>query len=77
MDTAKIFKNGESQAIRIPKAYRLKGKEAHITKLGEALIILPKREGWDSLISSLDNFTNDFMNDREQPELENRESFFQ
>lgn len=77
MDTAKIFENGKSQAIRIPKAYRLKGKEAYITRVGDAIILLPKKNKWDSFISSLDKFTNDFMTERVQPEKENRERLFE
>jgi antitoxin VapB len=77
MDTAKIFENGKSQAVRLPKAYRLKGKEAFITKVGDAIILLPKKNKWDSLISSLDKFSDDFMAERTQPELEKRESLFE
>lgn len=77
METAKIFENGKSQAVRIPKAYRLKGKEAYITRIGDAIVLLPKKNKWDSLISSLDKFTADFMSERVQPELENRESLFE
>ena len=39
--TAKIFQNGRSQAVRIPKAFRLKGNEVRITKKGEKLILEP------------------------------------
>ncbi len=77
MDTAKIFQNGKSQAVRLPKTYRLKGKEAYITKVGDAIVLLPKKNKWDSLISSLDKFSDDFMSARMQPELENRESLFE
>jgi len=76
MDTAKIFENGKSQAIRLPKAYRLKGKEAYITKVGDAIILLPKKNKWDSLVSSLGKFSDDFMSERVQPELDERESLF-
>ncbi|MHB1688530.1 MAG: type II toxin-antitoxin system antitoxin VapB [Ignavibacteriaceae bacterium] len=77
METAKIFENGKSQAVRLPKAYRLKGREAYITKVGDAIILLPKKNKWDSLISSLDKFSEDFMSERIQPELENRERLFE
>lgn len=76
MDTAKIFTNGKSQAVRLPKAYRLKGKEAFITKIGDAIILLPKGEKWDSLISSLDLFSEDFMNERVQLKIDKRENIF-
>ena len=76
MDTAKIFINGQSQAVRLPKAYRLKGKEAFITKIGDAIVLLPKKGKWDLLLSSLDKFSDDFMAERIQPALENREELF-
>jgi len=73
MDTAKIFTNGQSQAVRLPKAYRLTGKETYITKIGDAIILHPQKEKWDSLFSSLDKFSDDYMSERNQPSLENRE----
>ncbi len=76
MDTAKLFNNGKSQAVRLPKAYRLKGKEAFITKIGDAIILIPKKERWNTLIGSLDKFSIDFMSERIQPELEKREELF-
>jgi len=76
MDTAKIFKNGQSQAVRLPKSYRLKGRETYITKIGDAIILLPKLEKWDLMFASLDKFSDDFMNERIQPDLEERENLF-
>ncbi len=77
MDTAKLFENGKSQAVRLPKAYRLKGKEAYITRIGDAIILLPKRNKWNSLLNSLDKFSSDFMSERDQPEMDNREKLFE
>lgn len=76
METAKLFDNGNSQAIRLPKKYKLKGKEAYITKVGDAIVILPKKENWSLLIASLNKFSDDFMTERIQPILENREDIF-
>lgn len=76
MDTAKIFTNGQSQAVRLPKAYRLKGKETYITKIGDAIILLPKLEKWDMMFASLHKFSDDFMTERSQPNLEEREELF-
>ena len=39
--TAKIFQNGRSQAVRIPKEFRLKGSEVRIIKRGDKLILVP------------------------------------
>lgn len=76
METAKLFENGNSQAIRIPKKYKLKGKEAYITMVGDAIVILPFRQKWGSLLGSLDKFSSDFLSDRIQPELESRDTIF-
>jgi len=72
MDTAKIFTDGQIQFVQLPKAYHLNGKEAFITQIGDTIVLLPKKEKWDSLFSSLDKFSDDFMTERKQPMLENR-----
>ncbi|NUN10218.1 MAG: antitoxin [Ignavibacteriaceae bacterium] len=76
MNTAKIFNSGNSQAIRLPKVFRLKGKEAYITKVGDALVILPKKKNWEQLFDSLHKFSDDFMKKRDQPETQEREAMF-
>ncbi|QQS38177.1 MAG: antitoxin [Ignavibacteriales bacterium] len=76
METAKLFDSGNSQAVRIPKKFKLKGKEAYITKVGDAIVILPKKEKWSSLFESLSKFSDDFMSEREQPLLDEREDLF-
>jgi len=77
METAKVFDSGNSQAIRIPKKYKLKGKEAYITKVGDAIVILPIKQKWDTLFASLDKFSDDFMIERIQPKIEKRDEIFQ
>ncbi|MET0535672.1 MAG: type II toxin-antitoxin system VapB family antitoxin [Steroidobacter sp.] len=67
MKTAKLFKNGESQAVRLPKEFRFEGDEVLIKKSGNAVVLLPKKKSWDSLVESLSQFTNDFMTERQQP----------
>jgi len=67
MKTAKLFKNGESQAVRLPREFRFKGDEVFIKRIGTAVILLPKAKSWDTLIDSLAKFPDDFMTDREQP----------
>lgn len=76
MKTAKLFKNGDSQAVRLPKEFRFKGKEVFLRRMGNAVVLLPKTKSWDTLINSLAKFPPDFMSDREQPrEAERREAF--
>lgn len=76
METAKLFKNGKSQAVRLPKAYRFTGNEVMITKVGDAVVIYPKKVKWDMLINSLDKFSVDFLTNRNQPNLDKREEIF-
>jgi antitoxin VapB len=73
--TAKLFKNGDSQAVRLPKEFRFTGAEVLIKRVGSAVVLLPKAKSWDTLVQSLDKFPADFMNERGQPrEAEGRES---
>jgi antitoxin VapB len=67
MKTAKLFKNGQSQAVRLPKEFRMPGSEVYIKKQGEAVVLLPKESSWRSLFESLDHFEKDFRIERNQP----------
>jgi antitoxin VapB len=64
MKTAKLFKNGQSQAVRLPKEFRMTGTEVYIKKQGEAIILLPKEKSWATLFKSLDQFEKDFKIER-------------
>ncbi|MGA1868424.1 MAG: type II toxin-antitoxin system antitoxin VapB [bacterium] len=75
MNTAKIFKNGKSQAVRLPKEFKFQGEEVYIKRIGRNVLLIPKDDPWASFISSLDQFSDDFMTDREQPPTERRERF--
>jgi len=75
MQTAKLFENGRSQAVRLPKEYRFGSDEVAINKIGDAVILLPKENKWAGFLSGLDYFTEDFMSEgREQPDVQERES---
>ncbi|WP_407399911.1 antitoxin [Anaerovibrio sp.] len=66
MDTAKLFSNGGSQAVRLPKNCRFNGDEVYVNHIGNVVILFPKDERWQSLLSSLDMFTEDFLSDEIQ-----------
>lgn len=68
MKTAKLFKNGESQAVRLPKEFRFEGSEVLIKRAGSAVVLLPMTQAWDTLLMSLEAFSSDFMVSREQPD---------
>ena len=63
MMTAKVFKNGRSQAIRLPKECRLSSDEVMVNKIGDVVILLPKQNKWYSFIKAVDMFSDDFMAD--------------
>jgi antitoxin VapB len=76
METVKIFQSGNSQAIRLPKKYRINSKEAKISKVGDAIIIFPNQQGWNNFFNNLELFSDDFMEERIQPEIQNRGEIF-
>lgn len=76
MKTAKLFQNGQSQAVRLPKEFRFEGKDVFIKKMGNAAILIPIKNAWEPLFNSLHKFSDDFMDSREQPEQQHREDMF-
>ena len=74
MKTARLFMNGRSQAVRLPKECRFSGKDVYVKKLQGVVMLIPKDDPWASLVNSLDHFSGDFMDTREQPELQARDS---
>jgi antitoxin VapB len=76
MDTAKLFQNGKSQAVRLPKKYRFEGDKVLIKKLGNVVILSPYGNPWEAWVESLKLFSSDFMETRQQPEQQKREGPF-
>ena len=68
MQKAKIFKNGQSEAVRLPKQFRFNSKDVFIHKIGNAVILLPVEDAWQNFFQSLDEFSSDYMNERAQPQ---------
>ena len=72
---AKVFKNGRSQAIRLPKEYRVDCEEVYIEKVGHSLVIIPKEKSkWDIMRNAVEDFAG-FEFERNQPEQQTRELF--
>ncbi len=76
METAKLFKNGKSQAVRLPKEFRFGSDRVYIKRVGDAVILLPYQTPWKTLLDSLSLFSDDFMTEREQPPVQDRENAF-
>lgn len=75
METAKLFQNGRSQAVRLPKEFRFEGKEVFIRKEGANVILSAKPDSWKDFFLSKERPSDDFMKDREQPDVEERDIF--
>lgn len=63
MVTAKLFANGKSQAVRLPKEFRFPDGEVLMRKLGDAVVLFPKAAQWDMFLAGLSGFSDDFMAD--------------
>ena len=72
---AKLFKNGNSQALRLPKEFRFDGDEVFVYKEGERVIIQPKNSNWEEFFLSDSKVTDDFMRDRKDDPAQQRNIF--
>ncbi|MBN2382328.1 AbrB/MazE/SpoVT family DNA-binding domain-containing protein [bacterium] len=73
MLSSKVFISGNSQAIRLPKEYQVADKELFIQKIGSTIILFPKKNPWEVFEKSLNEFSDDFMEDgRKQPKMQKR-----
>ena len=61
MMTAKLFENGRSQAVRLPKECRFASDEVAVNKIGDVVILMPKDHPWAGFLTGLELFTDDFM----------------
>lgn len=71
--TAKIFLSGRSQAVRLPKEFRFDSNEVFVARMGSAVVLMPQNQTWDVLFEACEEFSPDFMRDREQPEIQERD----
>ena len=73
METAKLFVSSGSQAVRLPKAYRFDGNEVYIKKIAEGVLLIPKDFSlWDTWEQNLLKHDEPFMDERNQPEPQER-----
>ena len=63
MTVAKVFENGRSQAVRLPKEYRFSSDEVVINRIGDIVLLMPKTSQWESFMKAIDMFSDDFMKD--------------
>jgi antitoxin VapB len=77
MDTAKLFKNGQSQAVRLPRQYAFPGTEVFVKRVGGVVMLIPANaDPWKPFLQSLDQFSGDFMEERPpQGKVQSRKTF--
>ncbi len=75
MKTAKLIKNRQSQAVRLPKEFRFDGDSVYIQHVGDYVMLVPRHDPWLSMFKATRLFTDDFMSDRDQGVQVERENF--
>ncbi len=65
--TAKLFRNGASQAVRLPQEFRFTGDEVCIKRVGPAVLLFARQDAWKLMRGSLGQVDDDFMPQRQQP----------
>jgi antitoxin VapB len=75
MQKAKLFLNGNSQAVRLPKAFRFIGEFVYIRRQGDEVILSSRPLTWDEFFEQPSAFGDDFLADRQDAVPQQRESF--
>lgn len=70
MMTAKVFENGRSQAVRLPKECRFDTDEVAVNRIGDIVLLMPKTNKWSSFMQAIDMFSDDFMEGERNDGLE-------
>jgi antitoxin VapB len=76
MNTAKVFKSGNSQAVRLPKEFQFDVSEVEVLRRGDEIVLRKKPQNLARVFELLTDLSDDFMeNGRNQPSVQERESF--
>ena len=76
MKTAKLKTEKRHQVIVLAEEYQVEGDEFYVKKVGNAIVLISVDNPYQSLWDSLELFSDDFLEQREQPALEQREEIF-
>jgi antitoxin VapB len=72
MTTAKVFMNGRSQAIRLPREFRVEANEVFLKRTNDGFVVI-ERDPWEVFEEGCAELSDDFMAERRQPSLERRD----
>lgn len=70
-----INENEGFQSIRLPEEFYINDDKVYVKKIGNTLQIIPFHQAWNSFKDSLNEFSQDFMGERNQDLYEERENF--
>jgi antitoxin VapB len=70
MKTAKVFRHGNSQAVRLPKEFRFDGDEVLVKRSSGGVLLLPKKITYEQIMAVVGNFKGKL--DRRQPRMQKR-----
>ena len=73
---AKLFMNGRSQAVRLPREFRFDGDEVYIQKKGNAIVLTPKPKSWSEFFEEGPLPSEDFMDERVDLDPQKRDDLF-
>ena len=65
-----------NKIVILPENYHIEGNEVYLKKIGKTIVLISTNNPYESLWNSLDLFSDDFMENREQLPLETREELF-
>ena len=66
MNVAEIVQDGKNQVVKLPEEFSLNDDKVYVNKVGNALVLIPYHDPWRPLFDSLDKFSDDFMQERNQ-----------
>lgn len=73
MNKVQLITSGDNQTVILPKDFHLQGTEVYVKKIGNAIVLISQENPWQTLLDSLNLFSEDFMSNRTQPALEIRQ----
>ena len=74
-ETIDVLESAGYQSLKIPEGFKINDDKVYLKKVGNALFVIPFHKPWENLVNSVSDFTQDFMEDREQPDIQEREDF--
>ena len=74
MEVAELFEDGQNRSVKLPKELFPGEDKVYINKIGNSVVLIPYHDPWKSLFDSLGEFSDDFMENREQPQQQSREN---